>query len=241
MLALALPACAKARSAAPEGELEPPAPPPFETPDCAASATTVACADDPTVACTGVAGYEFLQAKPGYNDMTTATLTVPEPGKICVSGTLAPVAEYGSADLVVFLSPRGADATCILEPFDPREHDIAALSFDLDQLPAARMTLTLAVIQTPQCDDWWQCVDGGIYTWLTPDREEIGQVLPGTTVARLDELVGDDLQEPLAAHWISDFALTLDASPVELPYEFCISNIQLLDAAGNVVLPAPAE
>lgn len=228
----------------PEPEQEPALlrPPPFEAPECAATAVTTRCADDPSVvSCRGIAGYDFLQAWVGWNHLdTVANLSVPEPGTVCIGGTLVASKTYVAGVTLGFaLSPRDDGQTCVLEAFDAHALDIAAIQFDLSEMPEARMTFGVEVLTQSQCDDTVQCTEGGYYSWLTPDQQEVAALHAGTNRVPLDELIGDDLLDPVSARWISDFGVGLDNSLIDLPYQYCLSNIQLLDSAGNVVLPAP--
>jgi hypothetical protein len=243
-VALLIVGCGKAHDPDGEPTRQELRPPPFETPECAATASTAACADVPEVlgveACSGIAGYDFLQVVVALGERTSAAVSAPEPGMICLSGTLGLTLNYSEGlTVILYVSPRDRTETCILSAFDAQGLGVAAFKFDLDNVPDVRASVSAAVIRQPQCDEDWQCADGGIYTWLTPDRQELGVVQAGTNVVRLDELVGDDLPEPIGAYWLSDFGLDLSASGVDLPFELCLSNIQLLDSAGNVVLPAP--
>jgi hypothetical protein len=241
-------ACGKAEDPQPAEPAEPITREPFETPECAAAATATWCSDDPSVmGCRGVAGYDFLQAVVDFDEASSAAISVPELGTICVSGTLGATGTFGGmvsypfVNLYLLLSLRDDSGTCVMSAFDAQALDIATVRFDLDRRPESRMGLGAAVIRQAQCEEPWLCTDGGIYTWLAPDRQELGVVGPGTTEARLDEFVGDDLPEPLSAYWLHDVELWMDASPKELPFEYCMSNFQLLDSVGNVVLPAPVE
>jgi hypothetical protein len=224
---------------------ERPRPAPFEVPPCAATAQTTAdCVDDPTSAlCPGAAGYAFLQPAIWSDPERSATLSVPEPGKVCVSGFLpAPLQnEFAEIDLNFFLSRRDETLTCILSPFDASSLDISALQFDLDRVPDTWFVVGMEVIREAQCEqDPAACTKGGIYDWLTPDRQEIVALAsPGTIVVPLDELVGDDLPDPIHAHWFSGIVFYAVVGYSSAAVEFCVSNIKFLDSTGQEVIPPP--
>jgi hypothetical protein len=166
-----------------------------------------------------------------------ATLSTPRPGQICVSGTIPDLGadKFAQLSLVFLLSRRDLTGTCMLSAFDPYAFGIAALSFDIDRIPDALVYLGFSAIQAPECPgDNGACTKDGIYDWVTPDRQQIVELSPGTIVAPLDDFVGDTLPEPMSAHWISHFEIDV-ITGAELPVEFCVSDIQFLDADGEVV------
>jgi hypothetical protein len=186
LVALLLAGCGKTtHGGEPSSALvERPHPEPFVPVACAATASTDGCVDDPSIAlCPGAAGYDFLKV---VLQADAATLSTPRPGQICVSGTIPDLGadKFAQLSLVFLLSRRDLTGTCMLSAFDPYAFGIAALSFEIDRIPDALVYLGFSAIQAPECPgDNGACTKDGIYDWVTPDRQQIVELSPGTIVA----------------------------------------------------------
>ncbi len=222
-------------------QTSPAAPPeePFVPPACAADPGP-RCEDLEGFAyCAGSTGYPFLDAAiSSYDAASSATLSVPEPGTLCLRGTLAPAgAQETWAELVLGLSPRGREGNCILAPFDARQLGISRVEFVLDAVPNTRMIVTMAVIQKTDCTDPFDCVAGGVYTLLSHDREDLVLGRPGLNRAPLEDFVGNDLTVPLDTSRLSLLSLRLVPTDRALDFGFCASDLAFVDADGRRVVP----
>ncbi len=212
---------------------------PFVPPACALDPEPPCMNEDGILYCPDTTGYPFLGAITSHDERSTAIVSVPEPGTLCLRGTLAPrqQAEEPHAELVLGVSPRGRGGTCILSPFDAQKLGITSLAFTLDQIPATRVLVTAAVIQKTDCLDPFDCVAGGVYTLFTPDREDLVLGKPGVNLAPFEDFVGNELDVPLDSSRLSLFTVRL--VPIDRPLEFgfCVSEVGFLDAAGHPVVP----
>jgi hypothetical protein len=165
---------------------------------------------------------------------TTANLSKPESGKVCLSGFLAP---GGWASLVLPFSEVNEDGTMIVKTFDAASLGIAQVDFTIDSpLTGSVMAgaTTTPPAPVPDCPNA-SCFEN--FTFGTAPLTGIAATYaaPGPQVAPFANLYpvdGASLPfEPIALENIS-FS---PAAPGD--FDFCISGIKFRDAAGNEVRP----
>jgi hypothetical protein len=166
---------------------------------------------------------------------TTANLTPPAAGKVCLSGTVAPL---GYAQLIFGFTVDNPDGTKILTTFNADEKGITQMSFSIDTPPAAGLIVQAAITTNLECPDSdLDCFNSG-FTLMTAPASDIP--------------VNITSSEPVVAPFV-DFEQTpprtvtekFDTSKLNFvafvvgpgDYNFCVDDFKLLDAAGNEVKP----
>ena len=85
-------------------------------------------------------------------DSTTAALTFPEDGKVCIQGTVAP---GGYAYLVLWFTEYNAlqnyDITAVLKPFDAVALGITQVAFSIDSPPSNGVTVQATILKQLDC------------------------------------------------------------------------------------------
>jgi hypothetical protein len=234
------------------------------TPD-AAPFEVPACAAEPEIPCTDTAGEFYCSDTVGFphievlassddsaatpeqlaaspESFSTGSLSVPDEGTLCFEGTLAAEKSTGSwAELILSALEGNIDenGACIRAALDARALGITAVEFDLDQVPDTRLVLDANLVVKPECPDPWGCLEGGVYTLFTHDRQDMVVLAPGTTRAPLEDFVGQTSPEPFDTRRIALFALRVVAADRPVSFAFCLSALRFLDARGReVILPA---
>jgi hypothetical protein len=137
------------------------------------------------------------------------TLTLVEPGKLCLSSA-DPPGGWASVHLGI---GKGL-------PFDADALGIAQLSLTLDSLPAAGVTLAVPTRIPCNCSTFLpDCLAEGFNAQVTT---------PGKHVFAFADY------PLLNTHALEGYGFTLIA---DAPYDVCISDVEFLDADGNVVTP----
>jgi hypothetical protein len=164
---------------------------------------------------------------------TTANLTQPESGKVCLAGT---VAAGGVAVLVLGFSDWNQDGTAILETFDPTHLGITQASFTIDSpltgsLAVGAATTPPAPVDCPEAS----CLTNFDLGTSPTSGVNMSFPAPGPQVASFANFHasggGGQTFDPTALDLLA-FATTGAGD-----YAFCISDFKLLDAAGNEVTP----
>jgi hypothetical protein len=212
-----------------------PAEPAFEPAPCASEPLT-GCMSSAARVCPGDIGYARVGGI-ASSDNTAAELSVPEPGTICMKGTLSEAGTDSWSQLVLTVDERANQGTCVLAVLDARALGIESLEFDLDQVPNTRMYLSAGVMQQAECDDSSECADGE-FKQLTHDRQDLVLLQPGTNHAPLADFVNTNRALSFNASRIAFFAPRLEPRDKALDYAFCVSRLRFFDAAGrDVELP----
>jgi hypothetical protein len=187
-------------------------------------------------------GYPFFAAFRSQDEHSSATLSVPQAGTICLRGTLAAFAasQFPYAELALFLEEYSLDGKCRWPLVDARAFGATSLRFSLDEVPDTHLFLTAATFQRAECPESpYGCVVGGTYTLRTHDREDLLLLQPGVNLALFEDFVGDELSVPLDTSRLSIFTLRLAPTNRALDFGFCLSDLAFLDAAGHEVAPRP--
>jgi hypothetical protein len=146
------------------------------------------------------------------------TLTLPEPGKLCVSSAAPPGDTAGFHLSFPFDTPLDADALGITQ-----------LSFTLDAPPPGGVILDMSMRIPCECANFLPaCIAFGFQVPLTG---------AGKHVVALTDVVQTDSKSPyplLNTHSLEGFGFTFIA---DAPYDVCVSDLEFLDADGNVVTP----
>jgi hypothetical protein len=151
------------------------------------------------------------------------TLSEPEPGVLCMSGT-APPGQHARFPLILF---RGWSDT--LQPFDADALGITKLSFAIDSPPAGGLIVDAGQMVSLNCPDYlFECLAFGF---------ELPRVTkPGTTTAPLADFLQSDSasqHQSLNTRLLSHIAFTVG----EGAYDFCVRDFKFLNKVGGEVTP----
>jgi hypothetical protein len=175
---------------------------------------------------------DCLNPPPGS---TTATLSQPEPGKLCLAGVVKP---GGWADLMIAYTVYNPEGTQVLKKFDAQSQGITTAAFTLDSPPSGGVSVEAAVVTRSECgvDATDFCFTYGFSLMTTPPSHvPVMFTEPGPQVApftRFEQTRAGESQtfDTSALEHIS-FGVGAGA------YDFCIHDFKFLDAAGNQVKP----
>jgi hypothetical protein len=163
---------------------------------------------------------------------TTTVMTQPEPGKVCMSGTVA--GRDGFAWLIVGVSEWNQWGTHIADVFDAKSLGIEQVRFTVDTPPVTGITMFATSAHRRTCSVPSECLNG--FNLHTAPRSGNLKVIDQTETitAPFTTFANDDPNMALDASQLAHFIFVLGAGD----YDFCLSGLTFLDATGNVV-PAP--
>jgi hypothetical protein len=170
---------------------------------------------------------------------TTATLSNPEDGKVCIKGTVAP---GGDAFIVLWFTQYNAlesyNITAVLKPFDAAALGITQVAFSVDSPPSNGVTVQAVVLKRLDCPGGGQDCRTAGFALMDAPNSGVQVVIkdPGPVVA------------PFANFEQTDKTLTTTFDTTELDavlfvvidgaYDFCIHDFKFLDPSGNEVVPS---
>jgi hypothetical protein len=166
---------------------------------------------------------------------TTATLSQPELGKLCLAGTVKP---GGWADLMIAYTAYDPEGTKVLQKFDAAARGITQAAFTLDTPPSGGVGLDAAVVTKLECGanptDF--CFTYGFSLMTAPSSHvPVRFTEPGPQIApfgRFEQTragVSQSFDTTALEH------VSFGVGPGA--YDFCIHDFEFLDAAGNEVEP----
>jgi hypothetical protein len=167
---------------------------------------------------------------------TTARLSQPTAGKICMAGTAA---ADGYIGLSLSLSGWNEAGDEIVESLDARAHSIAGMTFTIDSPPAAGFLVVAHTVLTTDCaiDAAAACFDPFHFILRTAPGGTMDVVVDqaGPQVVPFPNFVeGADASHPFDPSAMHDVALVAGFAG---DYDFCVSDFRFVDAAGTQVTP----
>jgi hypothetical protein len=153
------------------------------------------------------------------------TLTQPEAGVLCMSGT-APGSHEAGFPLILFSST--PDFSTIVRPFDADALGITDVSFTIDSLPEGGLLVDAGIVRPGDCSNTLECVGFG---FTLPRIIDAGP----TTVPLVDFLQSDPASSDQTFDTSSLSHIGFTAG--EGPYDFCLSDFKFLDAFGDSIEP----
>jgi hypothetical protein len=178
-------------------------------------------------------GIPFATRVNPYTDgISNARLRNPEPGKVCMKGTMA---GGGSAAISPIVSPIEFDfPPLVSKPFDLQALDIEALEFTITHPPEGGVSLELRSLTEDECSPGFYCL-GPVLSLGGPNA----RVLEDKTVrAKISEFEPAD---PGPRHVLSFYFWGHALPPFDTNYDFCVSDVKFFNSLGEVVTPPPAD
>jgi hypothetical protein len=183
-------------------------------------------------ACTGSRLGEC--AKPPLS-ATTTSLTQPETGKLCLSGTVA--ANDGYAKIVIIFTTFNLERTKILKVFNADALGITQAAFTIDSPPSGGVTIDAAVVTATECP----ASPGDCFTQGFDLRTETstGMLASFTTPGpELAPFINFEQTDPSVSRPFDTSALHhLEFIVGQGDFNFCVHDFKFLDAAGAEVKP----
>jgi hypothetical protein len=170
---------------------------------------------------------------------TTAALSQPQNGKVCLEGTVAP---GGGAFVVFWFTQYNAlenyNITAVLKPFDAAALGITQVAFSVDTPPTNGITVQASVLKRLDCPAGGSDCRTGGFTLMTAPNSNVPVNIKdaGPEVAPFASFEQTDPTLP------TTFDTTqLDAvlfTVIDGPYNFCVHDFKFLDPTGNEVAPS---
>jgi len=156
---------------------------------------------------------------------TVMTLTHPDEGTLCLSGSIKP---GGFAVLALEFPRKNADETQVLEPFDATAHGITQVALTVDSPPDQGADL-LANATTHTT-----CPANPLDCQYPPNFKFTTLTAAGPVTAPFADFKSlDDPSETLDPSLLNSIFLQVGSGD----FDFCIHDFNFLDAAGNPVRP----
>jgi len=188
--------------------------------------------------CGGVVAWCDL-AKNQPPGTTTAKLTQPETGKLCLSGSLA---TGGWAQMVLAFPLANKDGSQIFKTFDADALGITQAAFSIDSPPSGGIGVGAAVTgKDLVCPPGQICFTGGFELMTTPtSTSPVSITAPGPEVAPFANFRQTDTSlsatfDTTRLHLLSFGVGTYGGGATD--YDFCLHDFKFLDAAGNEITP----
>jgi len=163
---------------------------------------------------------------------TTAHLSQPQPGKLCLAGTLAEGG--GLAVLRLTFSALNEDQTRVTKTFDADARGITQMTFSIDSPPPGPGLGVAALITTSLEITPGQRNVNGFRLMTPPFLDEMRIRETGPVLAPFADFrpANSPTFDTTALDTIGIFV-----GDAGLDYDFCIHDFKFLDAAGNEVTP----
>jgi hypothetical protein len=162
---------------------------------------------------------------------TTASLSQPEPGILCLSGTVSPA---GWATLGVLFAVRNQDGTETLKKFDADSLGITQLQFSIDSPPSRGVSVHAAVTVATSCpDDKFACVSDDFSLMTEPSGSvPVSITSPGPVSAPFANFVQPGGSQVFDTSALDNLRFTVGPGD----YDFCVHDFKFLDAQNNEIL-----
>jgi hypothetical protein len=161
---------------------------------------------------------------------TTASLSQPETGKLCMKGTVA--GRDGFAWLLLQVDQRNMSFKDVVEVLDAKALGITELRFTIDGPPAAGLSLFGTAIEKSHCEVPGDCYGEG-WNLMTGPRSNLVKVIDtaGPVSAPFANFARVNPNEVFNTAALGVFIFVIGPGD----YDFCISDFKWVDAQGNVV------
>ena len=162
---------------------------------------------------------------------STATLSQPETGKLCLSGVVSP---GGWAQILLVFAVRSQDRTEILKKFDANALGITQAAITIDSPPSGGLSVSAAITTATFCPgDLTACITFGFDLMTAPGSSVAANyTAPGQVIApfsHFKQVVGTQSFDTTV---LQSLAFIVGTGS----YDFCIHDFKFLDAQGNEVV-----
>ena len=162
---------------------------------------------------------------------TTATLSQPEAGKLCLSGIVSP---DGWAQILLVFAVRSQDRTQILKKFDANALGIAQAVITIDSPPSGGLSVSAAITTATSCPgDFTACITPGFDLMTAPGSSVAANyTAPGQIIAPFANFRQTVGTQSFDTTVLQSLAFIVGKGS----YNFCIHDFMFLDAQGNQVI-----
>lgn len=193
-------------------------------------------------ACVGLPGDQaprcFLDASTGIpfavairpltDGLSNSRLFNPEPGKVCIHGTMT---GNGAAAISLNVTPFTSEGFPVaIDPFDLQALDITALEYTITHPPLGGVSLQLSSLVKPECSVDFDCL-GPVYS-LSGSSARVFETK--TVRTEMTEFEPADPEPTLV--WAFNFWAN-SSSRLDANYDFCVEDVKFIDSFGELVTP----
>jgi hypothetical protein len=199
------------------------------------------CANEPGSTICAPASFPFVTSAGALTDCqtmtgctaskTTATLSQPQAGTVCLKGTVE--APSGYAWLLLAVSSTNESVTQIVDVFDAKTLGITGLQFTIENPPAAGVTLFATTAHQRSCTSPPDCLTG--WNLTTGSRADVLKAFQtaGPESAPFSSFLNDDPNKVFDTSALAHFVFVVGPGD----YDFCVSQLAFTNAAGATVSP----
>jgi len=168
------------------------------------------------------------EVHPFTDGVSNARLRNPEPGKLCIQGTMV---EGGTAAISIVVTKIESDGPpYAIVPLDLQALDITELEFTITKAPTGGVSLELLRVLKPECSSDFDCV--GPPLSLGGQNAKVFE--NGTGHAKMSDFGLADPGPGLV--WTFHFS---GHSISRANYDFCLEDVKFRDSRGELVTPPP--
>jgi hypothetical protein len=187
-----------------------------------------------SVAASDLCGGPVTSCSPGTNPppnatTTTANLNQPEPGKLCLSGTVLP---GGWAQLYVGFTTLNTEETKVLKTFDAADMGITQVDFTIDSPPAGGVKVEASVTTKSEFKKGDLFFDYGFT--LTDSSTKLPKFITMSEPQQADfrdfEQTRTDMSQTFNTKALNAIAFTVGAGA----YDFCIHDFKFSGPMGDI-------
>jgi hypothetical protein len=169
---------------------------------------------------------------------TTAHLSQPEAGRICMSGTTT-ASDSGLAVILLHFTGLNKERTKITKTFDADALGITQVTFTIDSPPPVQGVIVGAgVLKTLEIMAGQRFITDGFRLMAPPLLDVLLKVTqPGPEVAPFSDFKQTDLSMSATFDTTGLANLGFAVGGRGLDYDFCVRDLKFLDAAGTEITP----
>jgi hypothetical protein len=201
------------------------------TPSCVGPPTDPHCFLD-------VSDESFVRGAAPVTDGVSTAVVHHTPGKFCMSGQIDPGPTNENWGALLVLSLAEHTPTGVAAPFNALAHGITQVRMTIDPPPLAGLAVSFSALQRADCLDLPACFTAASFFVEDGGAERIIED-PGTVTFPLTAFVQPSWGDKTLAFdptLISGLELVAGVLPGPvLDYDFCVRDVNFLDAAGRVV------
>ena len=176
------------------------------------------------------AGIPFAtRVNPFTDGVANAQLSNPEPGKVCMRGTLGAL---GAAAIDVIVSPIVSDfPPAVSAPFDLQALDIQTIEFTVTNAPSGGVWLELRGLVDTECEPGFYCL-GPVFS--LPNASAFQNETVRAALADFEPT------DPGPRRILALYFWGRSVVPLPTNYDFCVQDLKFFDSRGERVTPPPA-
>ena len=162
---------------------------------------------------------------------STATLSQPKAGTLCLSGMVSP---GGWAQIGLIFPVKNQDRTEVLKKFDAKDLGITQVAFSIDSPPRGGVGVSAAITTATSCpDNFFGCFTSG-FDLMTSAGSSVAAdyTTPGQVIAPFAKFTQTVGTQSFDTRALEHLVFSVGSGS----YNFCIHDFKFLEAQGNEVM-----